>query len=91
MDSDDSGTRWRYWGIVHLKWFKGLFYAYFTFIFGFPGGLDSKESAGNEGDPGSISGCGRFPGEGNVSLSGKSHGQRSLADHSPWGRRVGHD
>ena len=25
-------------------------------------------------------------------LAGKSHGQRSLADYSPWGRkRVGHD
>ena len=45
--------------------FKGLFYTYFTVIFGFPGGLDSKESAGNEGDPGPIPGWGRFPGEGN--------------------------
>ena len=26
-----------------------------------------------------------------VLLSGKSHGQRSLAGHSPWGLRVGHD
>ena len=32
---------------------------------GFPGGLVSKESACNEGDPGSISGSGRSPGEGN--------------------------
>ena len=32
---------------------------------GFPGGLVSKESACNEGDPGSISGLGRSPGEGN--------------------------
>ena len=44
--------------------FKGLFYTYFTVIFGFPGGLDSKESAGNAGDPGPIPGWGRFPGEG---------------------------
>ena len=32
---------------------------------GFPGGSDSTESACNEGDPGSIPGLGRFPGEGN--------------------------
>ena len=29
------------------------------------GGSDSKESACNAGDPGSIPGLGRFPGEGN--------------------------
>ena len=32
---------------------------------GFPGGLDSKESAYNEGDLRSVPGLGRFPGEGN--------------------------
>ena len=26
-----------------------------------------------------------------VFLPGESHGQRSLAGYSPWGRRVGHD
>ena len=31
---------------------------------GFPGGSDSKESACNAGDPGSIPESGRFPGEG---------------------------
>ena len=31
----------------------------------FPGGSDGKESACNAGDPGSIPGWGRFPGEGN--------------------------
>ena len=31
----------------------------------FPGGPDSKESACDAGDPGSIPGSGRFPGEGN--------------------------
>ena len=31
---------------------------------GFPGGSDGKESACNAGDPGSIPGWGRFPGEG---------------------------
>ena len=32
--------------------------------FGFPAGLDCKESACNAGDPGSIPGSGRSPGEG---------------------------
>ena len=32
---------------------------------GFSGGSDSKESACNAGDPGSIPGLGRSPGEGN--------------------------
>ena len=33
---------------------------------GFPGGSDSKESPWSAGDPGSIPGLGRSPGEGNV-------------------------
>ena len=32
---------------------------------GFPGGSDSNDSACNAGDPGSIPGLGRSPGEGN--------------------------
>ena len=35
---------------------------------GFPGGSDDKESACNAGDPGSIPGSGRSPGEGNGNL-----------------------
>ena len=34
-------------------------------LWGFPGGSDGKESACNVGDPGSIPGSGRSPGEGN--------------------------
>ena len=34
-------------------------------VFYFPGGSDGKESACNTGDPGSISGLGRSPDEGN--------------------------
>ena len=34
-------------------------------ILGFPGGSDSKESACNVGDPGSIPELGRYPREGN--------------------------
>ena len=59
---------------------------------GFPGGSDGKESACNAGDPGSILGSGRPPGEGNwqptpVFLPGKSQRQRSLAGYSPLGHQ----
>ena len=54
----------------------------------FPSGSDSKESACNAGDPGSIPGSGRSPGKGNgptpVFMPGKFHGQRSLAGYSSW-------
>ena len=57
---------------------------------GFPGGSDGKESTCNAGDPGSIPGSGRSPGEGNgyptpTFLPGESHGQRSLVGYSQWG------
>ena len=59
---------------------------------GFPGGSEGKASACNVGDPGSMPGLGRSSGEGKwqptlVLLPGKSHGQRSLAGYSPWGRK----
>ena len=59
---------------------------------GFPGGSDSKESACNVGDLGLIPGSRRSPGEGNGNLlqhscPGESHGQRSLADYNPLGRK----
>ena len=42
-------------------------------------------------DSGSIPELGRFPGGGNgkslIFLPGKFHGQRSLADYSPWGHK----
>ena len=51
-----------------------------------------KASACNEGDPGSIPGSGRFPWRRKwlpfpVFLPGKYHGQRSLVQYSPWGRK----
>ena len=57
-----------------------------------PCGLDSKESTCNTRDPGSISGLGRPPGEGQwqptpVFLPGESHGQRSLVGYNPWGHK----
>ena len=58
----------------------------------FPGGSDSKEFAGNAGDPGSIPGLRRCPWRREwqptaVFLPGESHGQRSLAGYSSWGRK----
>ena len=56
---------------------------------GFPGGSDGRESACNEGNPGSVPGLERFPGEEStpVFLLGEFHRQRSLAGYNPWGRK----
>ena len=58
---------------------------------GFPDGSDSKASAYNAGDPGSIPGSGRSSGEGNGKplqySPGKSHGRRSLVGYSLWGHK----
>ena len=58
----------------------------------FPSGSDSKASAYNTGDLGSIPGLGRSPGEGNgnplqYSCLEKSYGWRSLVGYSPWGHK----
>ena len=45
---------------------------------GFPGGSDSRDSACNTGDPGSVPGLGRSPGEGNVNPLQHSCLQNSL-------------
>ena len=64
---------------------------------GFPGGSDGKESACSEGNLGSIPGLGRFSGGGHgnplqYSCLVNPHGQKSLADCSPWGHKeVRHD
>ena len=57
-------------------------------IKGFPGGSEGKECAYKAGEPGSVLGLGRFPGEENGNplqycRRGKSHRQRSLASYSP--------
>ena len=59
---------------------------------GFPGSSDTKKSACNTGDLGSIPGLGRFPGGGHAAHSiilclENPHGQRRLADYSPCGRK----
>ena len=58
----------------------------------FPGGSEVKASASNAGDPGSVPGLGRSPGERNgnplqYSCLEKSHGWRSLAGYSPQGHK----
>ena len=68
-----------------------LFKIFFLFG-GFPGSSDGKESVCSAGDPGSIPGSGRYPGEGNGNplqypCLEKSHGQRSLVGCNPWGRK----
>ena len=56
------------------------------------GGSDSEESACNTGDLGLIlRGWEGFPQKGvaaySLFLPGESYGQRTLAGHSPWGRK----
>ena len=58
----------------------------------FPGGSDSKESACNVRDLGSIPRLGRSPGGGHGNplqylCLENPHGQRSLVGYSPWGRK----
>ena len=53
-----------------------------------PCGSDGTASACNMGDLGSIPGLGRRKWQPTpVFLPGKSHGQKSLAGYSPWGRK----
>ena len=64
----------------------------------FPGGSDGKESACNAGDPGSIPGLGRSPGERNGNPLQYSYLENSI-DRGAWwttlqsmgSQRVGHD
>ena len=58
----------------------------------FPGGSEDKESACNAGDPGSILGSGRSPGEGNgyplqYSCLENPMNRGGLEGYSPWGRK----
>ena len=46
-------------------YFKNIKKYYLKVLWGFPDSSDGKTSAYNEGDPGSIPGSGRSPGEGN--------------------------
>ena len=58
----------------------------------FPGSSAGKESTWSAGDPGSIPGSGRSPGEGmghplQYSCLENSHGQRSLVGYNLWGQK----
>ena len=60
-------------------------------LLGFPGGSDDKESACNAGDPSSIPGLGRSPGEGKgfpLQYSGLEDSMDYIVHGS---QRVGHD
>ena len=79
-----------------FSWIE-LWVSPWCFSMGLPWWLSGKESVYNAGDTGLIPGSGRSPGGRNENplqfLSGKSHGQRSLAGaYSPRSRkRVGHN
>ena len=70
-----------------------LFSLPLEYVLGFPDGADGKESACHAGNPGSIPGLRRSPGEGNGNLlhpvfsPGESHGQGSLTGCGPWGHK----
>ena len=58
---------------------------------GFPGGSEVKASASNEGDPGSIPGSGRSPGEGNAIHSSILAWRIPWTEKSMRSQRVRHD
>ena len=69
-----------------------LINSYLLTMRGFPGASVVKESTCNAGDPGSIPGSGRSPGEGTgnplqYSCLENPHGKRSLGGYSPWGHK----
>ena len=64
-----------------FHWYK-IYFSIITFSTdsSFSGGLDSKESACNTGDPGSVPGSGRSPGEEHGLQSMESQSQTRLSD-----------
>ena len=56
----------------------------FVYFGGFSGGSDGKKSAHNEGDPDSIPGLARFPGEGNGYLLQHSCLEKSKDKEAWW-------
>ena len=59
-------------------------------ILGFPSDSVGKESASNAGDPGSIPGSGRFPGEGNGNPLQYSYLKHSMDRGVWWANSVVH-
>ena len=90
-----------YWPFVYLLWRTVYSDSLLTLklccfiielygsILGFPRSSVGKESACSAGNPGSIPGLGRSPGEGNGNPLQcpclENHGQRSLEGYIPWG------
>ena len=70
---------------------------FLNFLLDFPGGLDSKASVYNAGDPGSIPGSGRSPGEGNGNPLQYSYLENPMDRVAWWAiqsmgsQRVGHN
>ena len=61
-------SKYRLFVCTHLICFSSILSPSFnhgSFLLDFPGGSDGKASAFNAGDPGSIPGLGKSPGEGN--------------------------
>ena len=93
-ERDRGGRKWERRDRVRNKWLVNPYKIWHgvSFIWGFPGGSDDKESACNGEDSGSIPGFGRSLGEGNgnplqYSYLAELHGQRSLAGYNPWGHK----
>ena len=90
----NSSVRWNHANLNNLV--KGDIYIYPHIYMGFPGGSDGKEFAYNKGDPDSIPGLERSPGEGNGYLIQYSGLENSM-DKGPGGlqsmklQRAGHD
>ena len=82
--------------LLQLIDFTYFYFHGYNLLKGFLDGSDGKEFAYNVGDLGSIPRFERSPGGGNgnplqYSSLENPHGQRGLADYSPWGHRVRHD
>ena len=81
---------------AQAQWSSRALEQFFTTSGQFPGGSASKESVCNSGDPRSIPGCGRSPGEGNGNPLQYSCLENSWTEE-PWGlqsmglQRVRHD
>ena len=82
--------------MVRLDWVSSIYLAifylviYLSLLLGFPGSSAGKESTCQTGDPGSIPGLGRSPGEGNGYPLQYSTLENSM-DYSMGLQRVGHD
>ena len=61
----------------------------YVIVLTFPGGSEVKASAWNAGDPGSIPGSGRSPGEGNGNPLQYFYLENPMEGgaYSPWGRK----